>query len=639
MKKSGKFRASEKPRPAPAVPLAETPHPLTVVGFGASAGGLEAFTDVLHKLPLDLGMALVFVQHLDPQHDSILTDLLSRSTAMPVHRVTDGMKLQPNQVYVIPPNTNLVVRDDALHLEARPAGPHMPVDYFLRSLADVYRGRAIGVVLSGSASDGALGLTAVKAAGGITFAQAPESARYDGMPRSAINSGCVDFVLPPEGIARELIGLGAHPYLRHPESPEDAAPPTEDQAIREIFNQLRSTTGVDFSLYKPGTILRRVLRRMALQKIDNLDQYAAYVKQNKDEVTSLFQDMLINVTSFFREPVTFEALQNYVLPRLFENRPLEQPFRVWVPGCATGEEAYSVAICLIEYMREQGKEWPLQVFGTDLSDAALDKARAGLYPEDIAADVNRDRLRRFFARINSSYQIARTVRDKCIFARQNVTKDPPFSRLDLIVCRNVLIYLGPSLQSAAMRLFHYALQPNGYLVVGLSESVGPGSDLFELVDKKTRIYSRRAATVSIATDLGTFRERERFPVRPLGGGPGSLNLHRKVDQMLLVRYSPPAVVVDKSLRVLEFRGRTASFLEHTAGEASLNLLKMAPTSIGVEVQKLMPKVDSAGVTVQEQAALGFRQGRHPHGRPFDQRNSYGRIGAAIPGRRRGSALG
>ena len=472
---------------------------------------MEAFTDVLHKLPLDLGMALVFVQHLDPQHDSILTDLLSRSTAMPVHRVTDGMKLQPNQVYVIPPNTNLVVRDDALHLEARPAGPHMPVDYFLRSLADVYRGRAIGVVLSGSASDGALGLTAVKAAGGITFAQAPESARYDGMPRSAINSGCVDFVLPPEGIARELVGLGAHPYLRHPESPEDVAPPTEDQAIREIFNQLRSTTGVDFSLYKPGTILRRVLRRMALQKIDNLDQYAAYVKQNKDEVTSLFQDMLINVTSFFREPVTFEALQNYVLPRLFENRPLEQPFRVWVPGCATGEEAYSIAICLIEYMREQGKEWPLQVFGTDLSDAALDKARAGLYPEDIAADVNRDRLRRFFARINSSYQIARTVRDKCIFARQNVTKDPPFSRLDLIVCRNVLIYLGPSLQSAAMRLFHYALQPKATWSLGLSESVGPGSDLFELVDKKTRIYSRRAATVSIATDLGTFREHERVP--------------------------------------------------------------------------------------------------------------------------------
>ena len=337
---------------------------------------------------------------------------------------------------------------------------------------------------------------------------------------------------------------------------------------------------------------------MALQKIESLDRYAAYVKQNKNELSSLFQDMLINVTSFFREPVTLEAMQASVFPVIFQDRPPDLPVRVWVPGCATGEEAYSIAICLIEYMRQMGKEWPLQIFGTDLSDSALEKARAGLYPEDIAADVSTDRLRRFFARVNSSYQIARPVRDKCIFARQNVTKDPPFSKLDLILCRNVLIYLGPSLQSAAMRLFHYALQPRGFLVLGLSESAGAGSDLFELVDKKSRIYSRRPVATSITRDLASFREHGGPPVRPIIGAGGGLSTHRKVDQMLLARYSPPAVVVDKSLFVVEFRGRTALYLEHTSGEASLNLLKMAPTTIGIEVQKLIPNVDSGGVTVR-----------------------------------------
>ncbi len=611
MKKLSKSRGAEKPKPEPAVPSSDTARPTTVVGFGASAGGLEAFTEVLHALPSDLGMAVVFIQHLDPKHDSVLTDLLSRATKMPVHLVTDGMRLQPNHVFVIPPNTDLVALDGTLHLKARQAGPHMPIDCFFRSLAEVYGNKAIGVVLSGSASDGSLGLTAIKAAGGITFAQDPESARYDGMPRSAIHSGCVDFVLPPEGIARELVGLREHPYLRQPAPAEEASPAPEDQAIKEIFAQLRAATGVDFSLYKPGTILRRVLRRMALQKIDSLDRYAAYVRQNKNELSSLFQDMLINVTSFFREPVTFEALQADVFPVIFQDRPPEQPVRVWVPGCATGEEAYSIAICLIEYMRQMGKEWPLQIFGTDLSDSALEKARAGLYPEDIAADVSTDRLRRFFARVNSSYQIARSVRDKCIFARQNVTKDPPFSKLDLILCRNVLIYLGPSLQSAAMRLFHYALQPQGYLVLGLSETAGAASDLFELADKKSRIYSRRPVATSITRDLGSFREHSDIPVGHIASGAGGLNTHRKVDQMLLARYSPPAVVVDKSLCVVEFRGRAADILDHPSGDATLHLLKMAPTTIGIEVQKLIPKVDSGGVTVRSKPlSISAKGGMH-----------------------------
>ena len=607
MKKAGKNNKSK----APDKPVESKPAPAhcTVVGFGASAGGLEAVTEVLTHLPADCGMALVLVQHLDPKHDSMLTNLLARSTAMPVFQVTDGMRLEPNRVYVIPPNANLVISDGALHLKPRPIGQHMPIDSFFRSMASTQGANAVGVILSGNASDGTLGLKAIKEAGGITFAQEPGSARFDGMPRSAISSNIVDFVLPPQGIAEELMRLQQHPYLSRPNVVEEGATAGDERAFQDLFAQLRSATGVDFNLYKPGTLRRRVLRRMALQKIDHLGRYLAYIRQNREELTALFQDILINVTAFFREPVTFDALKAQIFPRIFEDKTSEHPVRVWVPGCATGEEVYSITIALLEYMRETGKEIPLQVFGTDLSDAALDKARSGVYPESIAADVSPERLRKFFARVNSSYQIARGVRDNCIFARQNVTKDPPFSKLDLILCRNVLIYLGPPLQGAVMRLFHYALQPGGYLVLGLSESIGQAGHLFEWIDKKVRIYARKPASIALAADLGVYHEHHGTPALHVAAPPMALNVHRKVDQLLLARYSPSAIVIDKTLRIVEFRGHTENFLEHTPGEASLNLLKMSPSAIGIEVQKLLRRVRTGDATVKGKPISVSSQGQ------------------------------
>ncbi len=572
-----------------------------VVGFGASAGGLEAFTELLQHVPAEPGFALVLVQHLDPKHSSILTELLSRATHMPVAQVRDGMPVEQNRVYVIPPNTNLSIRGGFLRLEPRPPmGQHMPIDHFFRSLAQERGNRAIGVILSGTASDGTLGVKAIKAEGGITFAQNPNSARYDGMPRSAISTGCVDAVLSPEEIARELVALTQHPYVNG--GAEPAPEPTDDEAtaFHEIFSMLRSATGVDFGQYKPGTIQRRTLRRMALHKLEKVRQYVNLIRENRSEVQQLFQDILINVTSFFREPETFTAIKARLLPSIFGHRTPADPVRVWVPGCATGEEVYSIAIALLEYMREAEIEIPLQIFGTDVSEAALERARSGVYPESIAADVSADRLRRFFVRSNGTFQIARTVRDACVFARQNVTKDPPFSRLDLVLCRNVLIYLGPGLQMAVMRLFHYALRPGGYLVLGNSETVGNAADLFGPIDKQLKIYSKKAtATAVLTSDLGAYHEPHAGAAAPKIPEPAPVvDTQKRVDQLLLARFSPPALVVDRSLRILQFRGQTTPYIEHVSGEASLDLIRMTPSGLGLEVRNLLRRAEQKNAPVR-----------------------------------------
>ena len=603
------------PPAAPEAPADRNKAGCPIVAFGASAGGLDAFTSVLEELPADTGLALVLIQHLDPQHASILTELLSRATSMKVTQVTGGTRVQPNRVYVIPPNRDLIIVDGVLKLEPRPPViPHMPIDRFFRSLAEDQASKAIAVVLSGSASDGCQGVRAIKAAGGITFAQDPGTAQYDGMPRSAIATGCIDAILPPAGIANELVRLLHHPYLQEEIQPEpETEGESDDRSLRDIFGLLRNATGVDFSLYKPGTIQRRTLRRMALLRMETLARYAAYIRQHNDELTALFQDILINVTSFFRESATFDAIKTRVLPGLFKDRSPADPVRVWVPGCATGEEVYSIAICLFEYMREANLECQVQIFGTDLSDSALEQARAGVYPETIAADVSQSRLRRFFVRVNSSYQIARSVRDACIFARQNVTKDPPFSKCDLIICRNVLIYLGPALQNTVMRLFHYALQPQGFLVLGLSEGVGNAANLFDPVDKKLKIYSRRPGTPHLGTDLGAYQDPRRMELRRESGGAhaaSALNMHHRVNQMLLARYSPAALVVDQSLRILEFRGHTAAFLEHSAGEATLELARMVPASLGIEVRRLIRKAQGKTSPVKGTVSVSLRDAIH-----------------------------
>ncbi|MEO8368227.1 MAG: chemotaxis protein CheB [Candidatus Solibacter sp.] len=586
----------QKPADPPSPPHSTESNPdstpaCAIAGFGASAGGLEAFTELLHKLPNDSGMAIVFVQHLDPKHSSVLTELLARTTTMPVVQITDGVAVEPNRVYIIPPNTNVWISNGALRVEPRQSNvPHMPIDRFFRSLAEEQGGKAIGVVLSGTASDGTEGLKAIKAGGGITFAQAPESAKYDGMPRSAISAGCVDFVLPPDGIAMELDRLCRHPYLSRPRPVEASG--DFDAEFNEIYTLLRVATGVDFSYYKPGTIRRRTLRRMALLTLESPKEYVRYLREHRAELDLLFQDLLINVTGFFREPETFTAIRTRLLPNMLKARSPEDVFRVWVPGCSTGEEVYSIAITLLEYLRECRIEVPMQIFGTDLSEAALQKARQGAYPESIAADVSPDRLRRYFTHSDEGYRIVRLVRDVCVFARQNVTKDPPFSKLDLVTCRNLLIYLGPVLQSRVMRLFHYALRADGYLVLGASEHTGnTGERFFEPFDKLHRIYTRKAAPLTV-TDFGHYEEAARHEA-PHPPPPASVNESQgKVDRMILARYSPPSVVVNRALKILQFRGDTTAFLEPASGDASLDVVKLARAGLGPEIRRLVEKAES-----------------------------------------------
>ncbi len=461
--------------------------PVPVVGIGASAGGLEALTTLLKALSPKLGMGFVVVPHLDPSRESVFTQILGRVTVMEVSQIGNGMRVEPNQVYVIPPNCDLTISGGVLHISAREeihAG-NTTVDTFLRSLAFDQGGNAIGIVLSGTGADATAGLTAIKGEGGITFAQEPQSAKYDGMPASAIAAGCVDFVLPPEGIAEELERISRHPYVVGEEpkqiSIDDAK---RDSQIAQVFRLLRRATKVDFSEYKPPTIARRIKRRMVLHRMENLADYVALLQRDRAEVNALYQDILINVTSFFRNPEAFESLKQVVYPVILRSRGSSSgPIRMWVPGCSTGEETYSHAISLVEFLSEERTEVPIQIFGTDLSDNAVQRARAGVYKESIEADISPMRLRRFFHKSDGGYQVSKIIRDLCIFSTQNVFSDPPFSRMDLVSCRNVMIYLGQSLQKRVIPIFHYALNPNGFLVIGNTEGLlGAGSVLFEVAD-------------------------------------------------------------------------------------------------------------------------------------------------------------
>ncbi len=461
--------------------------------WGASAGGLEALTALLEALPPDAGLAFVIIQHLDPKHESLLPNLLSRSTGMPVRQVKDGMLMEPNHVYVIPPNTSLAVAQRTLRLTPREAtGVPSPIDGFLRSLAENSGSRSIAVILSGTGSDGALGLAAVKSEGGITFAQDEKSAKFADMPKNAVATGCVDFVLSPEEIARELAGIAGHPYLSSSSDAVavDKSPGPDDETYGELFRLMHQATGVDFSLYRQTTVKRRVLRRQALHNMETPQVYVEYLRENPAEVHALYQDLLLKVTQFFRDPEAFDALNRLVFPQLVQNRSTKAPLRLWVSGCATGEEAYSLAICLVEFLEKAKSNVPIQLFASDINPALIERARRGFYPENISADVTPQRLQRYFTRTDGGYRINKDIRERCVFATHDLIKDPPYSRLDLITCRNVLIYMGAVLPKI-IPLFHYGLEPNGYLMLGTSESASGFSGLFAAIDKKYKIYSRK----------------------------------------------------------------------------------------------------------------------------------------------------
>ena len=576
-----------------------------VAGIGASAGGLEAFSELLASMPADAPMALVVVQHLDPKHPSMLTELLTRTTPMRVHEVRPGTRVEPSHVYVIPRNTTMTIREGVLQLSPRPiaSGPHMPIDVFLRSLAEDCGDRAIGVVLSGTATDGALGIKAIKGEGGVTFAQDPATARHDGMPRSAIASGAVDFVLSPRLIGQELTRIARHPYVREPSAP--AVAPSDQRALEPIYRMLQEQSGVDFRLYRQTTIRRRIARRMLVHKVDSVHRYQRLLEDNRAEIDVLYNEVLINVTRFFRDPEAFDALQQAVRSRVGPQRSSDQPLRVWVPGCATGEEAYSIAMVLLETV--QGARIPLQVFGTDVSEAAIVRARAGVYPSNIELDVSPERLRRFFSKVDGQYQIKKSLRELCIFARHNLAKDPPFSAVDVISCRNVLIYFDAAVQRRIMGTFHYALTNSGVLLLGGAETIGPLTDLFTLLDKTHRIYGKKATSTRFTPGQTTFDRAGEKPKRGHGAvhraeesAPRVVDLQREIDRILVGRYAPAGVLVNEAYDIVQVRGHTSPYLEPASGHASLNIMKMARQGLLLELRSAIVAARKRGSPVRRE---------------------------------------
>ncbi len=617
MKSSARKQVKSRRKATTAIQAKPSPRLFPIVGIGASAGGLEAFSELLRFLPEKSGMAFVLVQHLDPKHGSSLQEILARTTKIPVTEVTQGVVVQPDHAYVIPANTNLTIKNGMLQLGSRVLthGQHMPIDNFFRSLAESAGQRAIGVILSGTASDGTEGCRAIKAAGGITFAQDEESAKYDSMPRSAVNAGCIDFILSPKDIVVELGAIGQHPYVARALPPEtEGIEGMVGSDVNALFGLLRDSSGVDFTNYKHTTLQRRIRRRMALHKVETLKDYLTFIGKKPEELDELYRDLLIHVTGFFREPETFVGLRKHVYPKLFEGRKPDNPIRIWVAGCSTGEEVYSIAITLLEYMWVHSRNisqaaTAIQIFATDISDTALDRARAGLYTEAAVSEISAERLKRFFVRLDGGYQINKSVRDMCIFATQNLVKDPPFSNLDLVSCRNLLIYLGPVLQRRVIPALHYSLKPGGYLILGAAENLGGFGDYFGLVDKKDKIYQKRKTAARLAT---YFSSADYLPGRAAGAKPprelpGPFTLEREVEHVLMNRYIPASIVVNDQKEIVQFHGKTGAYLEPPAGQPSFNLARMAREGLLVDLsaaldtaRKTNSRVRKEGVQIQSE---------------------------------------
>jgi two-component system CheB/CheR fusion protein len=579
--------------------------PFPIVGIGASAGGLEAMRQLFSNLPADTGMAFVVVQHLDPSHESRLPELLARSTKMPVLEATHAVSVQPNFVYIIPPNARIALGQGILHITPRAEGrgPHLPIDYLFRSLAEDQQSRAVAVVLSGTGSDGTQGVCEIKAVGGITFSQDEKTAVHSGMPLSAIQSGCIDFVLPPDQIAVRLAAVGGHPYLVAAEQQTAEAEATTEVNYQKILASVRALTGVDFTHYRDTTIKRRIMRRMALNTQQSLTDYAARLRTDPAEVEALSRDLLINVTSFFRESEMFDALKTSVFPDLVKSKSPSQPIRIWVPGCSAGQEGFSLAMATVEYFDSQPVRPVVQIFATDLDQSGLDKARAGIYPEGIEGEVSPERLRRFFKREDHVFRIDKSIRDMCVFARQNVTADPPFSHLDLISCRNVLIYLTTPLQKRVMSAFHYALNSPGFLVLGAAETVGEFTELFEMTDRAHRIYVKKPMPHRPVPMFPTTDYRSGTLFTPRAGGlpgPATADFQKEADRVLLGRFAPPGVLVDANFDILQFRGRTSAYLESPPGEPTANVLKLAREGLFLELRNALTEAKKSNQAVRRE---------------------------------------
>jgi two-component system CheB/CheR fusion protein len=588
--------------PAPETSASNPQLRFPIVGLGASAGGLEALELFFANVPAESGMAFVVVQHLDPTYKGMLVELLQRGTPLSVFQAKERMRVAPNCIYVIPPNKDLSIRNGVLHLSAplAPRGLRLPIDFFFRSLAEDQQEHSLGVILSGMGSDGTLGLRAIKEQGGSVFVQTPETAKFEGMPRSAMEAGLVDFSAPAQELFASLNAFLHHTRLFTPSQPSTGSGPQvldEEQAnssLEKVLRLLRSQTGHDFSLYKKTTLYRRIERRIGLHHLENIAVYVRFLRENPQEVKTLFNELLIGVTSFFRDPAAWEALKTTALPALLAERSPEQTLRAWVPGCSTGEEAYALAISFketLETLRPQKtfKNFNLQIFATDLDAHAIERAREGLYPASLAREISPERLERFFVKTERGYRVTAAIRETIIFAQQNLIMDPPFTKLDLLSCRNLLIYLTPELQKKLLPLFHYSLNPGGILFLGNSETVGGFTNLFTALEGKNRLYRRQPAQTSAqALDFPTAftaarPEKAEKALKPME------NLQTLADSLLLQTYAPAAVLTNETGDILYISGRTGKYLEPAAGKANWNIFAMAREGLRYELGSAFQK--------------------------------------------------
>lgn len=605
--------------PAPTFPI---------VAIGASAGGLEALERFLAHVPVGSGMAFVVVQHLDPTHKGMMPELLQRATPMPVTQARNRMKVKPDCVYVIPPNRDLSILHGNLFLlePVAPRGLRLPIDFFFHALADDRHENAIGVILSGMGSDGTLGVRAIKERGGFVLAQDPASAKFDSMPNSIVAAGLADIIAPPEELPLHIVDTLRH--VRHPavlrpdfgamapelESRLDAA--VQKSAFDKICILLRERTSHDFSLYKKSTLYRRIERRMAIHQLEHIADYVRYLRETPQEVDLLFKELLIGVTRFFRDPASWSSLQDETLPELLAACPPGAALRAWVAGCSTGEEAYSLAIVFREVQQglQPGSRQSLQIFATDLDPDAIEQARQGIYPANIAADVSEERLKRFFVEndAGSGYRVGKEIREMVIFAPHNLIMDPPFTKLDILTCRNVLIYLGPELQQRLLPLFHYSLLPNGVLMLGSAESIGGFSTLFTPIEGKARLFRRTSSPLrSVNLDFPTryFPRKTELLMDDAKPESATDNLQNLADQLLLQQFSPAAVLVNATGDLIYISGRTGKYLEPAAGKVNWNIHAMAREGLRHELALALPKALRSGErVVYRNLQIGAKQG-------------------------------
>ncbi|WP_295797703.1 CheR family methyltransferase [Mucilaginibacter sp.] len=577
-----------------------------VVGIGASAGGVEAFKLFLKSVPPDSGMAYVFVQHLHPGYESYLPEIFQKVTKIPVRLIADNIHLEPNHVYIIPPGNILTATDGVLKLDPIKNKKVKTIDVFFSSLAVVHQSFAVGVVLSGALNDGTQGLQVIKSYGGITFAQ-NEDATFDSMPKSAIRSGAVDFILPAEQIIAKLISIN-HPFRTSytPAEVKENEPEQDEEIFRQLLTVLRVRRGVDFTNYKQNTIKRRIVRRMALNKIEKPKDYLVFLRENKAEQDALYNDMLISVTDFFRDPHSFELLCNNIFPGILLHKASDEPLRIWIAGCATGEEAYSFAICLQEFLGDKIATRKIQIFATDVSETAIARARTGIYRQSELAGLSSFQVQQFFNKLDGSYQVNKSIRDMCVFAHHNLLKDPPFSKIDLVSCRNVMIYLEPVLQKRALNTFHYALNERGYLMLGKSETIGSSTDLFAPVDKQQKIYQSKGPhgkyrNVTSEKSEQTLKDIDQ--VAPDASNERDIN--KVADALLLSKYTPAGVMVDQLFDIIQFRGKTDAWLAVSPGKPSFNVLKMAREGLSFELRNLLHMAKTKQTIVRKEG-ISFR---------------------------------